>query len=108
MKHVLLFVFLFGIGYATAGPASAAPMAPAGFDNTVRSVLAEDVIRIHGFHRSCDRGYVRHWRRNTWHRHHSNRRVSECRPRREMRRDRRHRYRHRDGCINIGGIMICN
>jgi hypothetical protein len=108
MKHVLLLVFLLGIGYATAGPASAAPVMPAGFDNTVRSVLAEDVIRIHGYHRRCDRGFVHRWRTRAWHRHRGNRRVSECRPRREFRRDRRNRYRHRDGCVNIGGVRICN
>jgi hypothetical protein len=52
-----------------------------------------------------------HQRGRDWHRHSRSGRYIECRPRR-YERDRRRRddrpYRHRDGCINIGGVLICN
>ena len=108
MLRILLLTTALCAGVIAAGSASAAPMPAGNLQAAAQRILSDTVTPVHGYHRRCDRGYVRHWRRNTWHEHHRNRRVSECRPRREMRRDRRRPYRHRDNCINLGGVRICN
>ena len=111
MLRILFLTTALCAGVIAAGSASAAPM-PAGIlDAAAEKILSDTVIPVHDYHRDCDRGWVPHQRRRDWHRHSRSGRYIECRPPRydrdRRRRDDR-RYRHDGGCVNIGGVRICN
>ena len=111
MLRFLLLTIALCAGVIAAGSASAAPMPAGNMDAAAAAISSDALIPVHGYHRVCERGWVPYQRRRDWHRHSRGGRYTECRPRR-YERDRRRRddrpYRHRDGCINIGGVLICN
>lgn len=76
---------------ATASMASAAPanMSP------VQDGVGNNVVRVHGNHRSCERGP------RGWHRHN---RFGERRPCREWRGE----GRRPDSCVRFGPVWYCD
>jgi hypothetical protein len=61
MHPLLSLCFGVGLLALTAGPVAAAPVSP----TTVPMTETSDVLKVHGYHRSCRWGPRRGW----WHRH---------------------------------------
>lgn len=82
---------------AAAFLAAAASMASAGPANMnqMPDGLNNDVVRVHGDHRSCERGP------GGWHRHN---RFGERRPCREWRGE----GRRPDACVRFGPVWYCD
>ena len=77
-----------------AATASIAGAAPSGVGH-VPDGASDGLTRVHGYHRSCERG------RYGWHRHN---RYGERRDCREWRGD----GRRPDYCVKVGPIWICD
>lgn len=75
---------------ATASLASAAPAVGPALDGA-----SNNVVQVHGNHRSCERG------RGGWHRHN---RYGERRPCREWRGE----GRRPDSCVRVGPLWYCD
>lgn len=77
-----------------ASTASMASAVPANFGQLPEG-LSSDIVRVHGRHRSCERGP------GGWHRHN---RYGERRPCREW----RGQGRRPDYCVRVGPIYYCD
>jgi hypothetical protein len=77
-----------------AATASMAGAAPANLGQATDG-LSNGLIKVHGFHRSCERGP------GGWHRHN---RFGERRPCREW----RGRGRRPDSCVRFGPVWYCD
>jgi len=83
-----------GAAVLLAATASIAGAAPATLSLTPEG-LSNNVIQVHGNHRSCERGP------RGWHRHN---RFGEWRPCREWRGE----GRRPDACVRVGPIWMCD
>ena len=83
-----------GAAVLLAATASIAGAAPATLGLTPEG-LSNNVIQVHGYHRSCQRGP------RGWHRHN---RFGEWRPCREWRGE----GRRPDACVRVGPIWMCD
>ena len=85
---------IIAVAFLLAATASMASAIPATVGQVPHG-LSNDLVRVHGDHRSCERG------RSGWHRHN---RYGERRPCREWRGE----GRRPDSCVRVGPIWYCD